>query len=540
MKRNKNKEFISGLREKLKYPSESDRLLENGVREEEFNMVLDLLEEFYQDQENKKDELSESYQMLERERSKFAGLFNLAPVGYFILDHLGIVEEANQTGADILRCPKYELLHKPFQYCIFPTYRENFSQFLDKMRNIEVKQSCEISLYQSGDKELYTRLEGIAVYDSHTQRHKFYVTVIDISESRNAQQKLINTTHRLNMTLTASGTGTWTMELAENRFFLDEFSHTILELDASEFNGSIQALLALIHAEDQGAVRRSVINAVNLAEDLDLEFRIITRTGRIKNISIKGQQVLNELSIRYFAGIIVDITERKRMAQIAENMKTEQQRLILSATFDAQEKERYTISSALHDSVCQILYGIRLNLQNIQHLKNLKGEFKNVNKLIDQVIREIRELSYELTPSVLRDFGFNAGVREMAQRLSTTSFIITTSLKGSFDRLKPEIQIYTFRIIQELINNCIKHAQATQAEISVSTAENDISIVVSDNGRGFQQGIDEALYRGAGIRGIKNRVFLLNGSMVLKSSKAGTSVIIQFTNAQKFPSSSSF
>ncbi len=72
---------------------------------------------------------------------------------------------------------------------------------------------------------------------------------------------------------------------------------------------------------------------------------------------------------------MMDVTQRKRLEKEAENLRKNQQRLILSATLMAQEKERSIISNALHDSVCQILYGIRLNLQNFQITNNIKEEF---------------------------------------------------------------------------------------------------------------------------------------------------------------------
>jgi len=260
-----------------------------------------------------------------------------------------------------------------------------------------------------------------------------------------------------------------------------------------------------------------------------MEFRIITREGKIKTISAKGQEVSNDVGNNYFAGIVMDISERKRLTHEAEIMQREQQKLILAATLDAQEKERYKISSALHDSICQILYGIRLNLQNVQHTSDLKNEFKNINQLLDQAIRETRELSYELTPSVLRDFGFTAGIKEMAQRLSTPAFRIKTSIKTSADLLDQNVQLHVFRIIQELINNCIKHAHATDAEITVYIKDGYVNLQISDNGRGFD--VEKSLSHGSGIRGIRNHVFLLNGDMDIKSSDHGTKVAIRFKKA---------
>ncbi|WP_342328860.1 PAS domain S-box protein [Pedobacter sp. FW305-3-2-15-E-R2A2] len=521
---------ISLLRARLERSEDPEISAEERISDQELEVLLGELQIFQLELEMQNDELSASYQMLESERSKFAGFFNLAPVGYFILDHLGMVEEANQTGADMLAISKSNVLQKRFQSFIAPEDWENFYAFLHRMQSKDSKQSCEILVSLNGGQELYTRMEGIAVSDMFTGKSKYYVTVIDISESRNAQQKLIETSQRLEMTLTASGTGTWTMELGNNKVFLDAYSYSILELNAWEFDGTIKGLIALIHPNDQEKVRHKLLNMVNTFNDLDLEFRIITKSGKLKIISAKGHEVNNETTHNYFAGIILDITEHKRLAREAEALKKEKQKLVLSATFNAQEKERYKISSALHDSVCQILYGIRLNLQNIQLTRNLKGEFTNVNKLLDQAIRETRELSYELTPSVLRDFGFNAGVREMAQRLSTPQFRIKTIINSRADLVKPEVQLYVFRMIQELINNCIKHANATEAEIRVCTEDEITTLVISDNGTGFEKEVEESLSQGSGIRGIKNRIFLLNGKIDLQTSAKGTSIAIEFRN----------
>lgn len=188
------------------------------------------------------------------------------------------------------------------------------------------------------------------------------------------------------------------------------------------------------------------------------------------------------------------------------------------------------ISSALHDSVCQILYGIKLNLQNFQLTNKLNKEFVNVNQLLDQAILETRQISYELTPSVLKDFGFTAGIKEMAQRLSTSKFLIKTKIKNTADLLHPKVQLYLFRIIQELINNSIKHSNANTAEIKVNIDKEIVSLVVSDNGKGFSTNVEELFKKGSGLRGIKNRVFLLDGTIDFQSTSKGTTILIKFKN----------
>lgn len=481
--------------------------------------------------EMQNEELSVSYEMLENERSKFAGFFDLAPVGYFVLDHAGMVEEANQTATKLFGASRNMLLTKGFKTFIDAEFWDTFYIFLQRMQSTSEKESCEIKVTNTAKEVLYLRMEGRAVINRFSGKLQYYVTTIDITSAILAQKRLMNTTQRLEMTLRASGTGTWTMEMESKLLSLDDFCYSIIELNPWDFNGSINSFVALIHPDDQLAVRAALRKAASNFELLDFEFRVLTKKGGIKYLAAKGHQV-SQVGGAFFAGIMMDVTEKKRLAKEALDLQNEKQRLVLSATFNAQEKERFRISNALHDSVCQILYGIRLNLQGIQLSSDKKKELNNASQLLDEAIRETRTISYELTPSVLRDFGFTAGVKEMAQRLSSSELRIFSHVDLTVDALDKEVQLYVFRMIQELTNNCLKHAQASEARITVTTEGDNVLLTVVDNGVGFKDSSDQALLKGSGLRAIKNRMFLLGGSMEMEASSKGTLVRLIFRSNQ--------
>jgi PAS domain S-box-containing protein len=499
---------------------------EGDVTDREISVLLNELQIFQLELEMQNDELKASYQMLEAERAKLSGFFNQAPVGYFILDNLGLVEEANQTGADLLQVQKGDLLGLKFQNFISPDDFQTFYDFLYKIQSSSTRQFLEIKLLYK-EVSFYARLEGVAISNLFSDKFQYYLTVVDITESRNAQQKLLDTSQRLTMTLKASATGTWTMQLGEDLLFLDDFSFQILDVQPGTFDGKIKTFIDLIHPKDQAAVRQGFLDAVQNGNMIDLEFKILTSLGVTRVIYVQGHQIDSYEEHKYFAGILMDVTEKKKLAQVAENARREKQRLILSTTLNTQEKERNRISIALHDSICQILYGIRLNLQTIHRASPLSYQFGNVNKLLDQAIQETREISYELSPSVLRDFGFKAGIQEMAQRLSVPGFRINTNIETEIDFFDEDKQLYVFRIIQELINNCIKHAEATVAEIRMYAENGCFKLLFSDNGKGFDYKINQGLIKGSGLRSIKNRIFLLNGDMEVESSKNGTTISIE-------------
>lgn len=524
-----NTSLIGRLSEKLKHKNDNFTS-KISLTLDDVNILLNELQVYQLELEMQNDELKTSYQTLDRERAKFVGLFDLAPVGYFILDYLGIVEEANQNGVDLLNVARHTVLHQRFQSFISPQSWEDFYNFLYRMQYNDIKQTAEIKLKLAGDRTIYTRMEGRAISSIIVTDVKYYITVIDVTESRNAQQILKETKERLEMTLKASATGTWTICAGTSSVFLDPHSFNIMGIKSWAFNGTIAGLIALIHPDDQQQVSNQLLGAIHGLKDIDLEFRIITEDNNFKYITAKGHEINMQEESSYFAGILTDITERKRLEREAESLKNDQQKLILSATLTAQEKERNIISSALHDSVCQLLYGIKLNLESVERTNYLKGEFKNVNALLDQVIKETRQISYELTPSVLKDFGFVAGIKEMAQRTSTDHFHIDTYIDNTADYLHTDVQLYIFRMIQELINNCIKHAKATKAEIKVRLHRNQVLIRVTDNGIGFNSYTDQAGHIGSGLSGIKNRVYLLNGQVKFHKSKQGMVVTITFEN----------
>lgn len=224
--------------------------------------------------------------------------------------------------------------------------------------------------------------------------------------------------------------------------------------------------------------------------------------------------------------------ELKRLEAQAEKAKINQQKAILSAMFTAQEKERYKISRTLHDSICQLLYGIRLNLQSLSVYKENSDDFQGLNQLLDQAIEETRQISYELRPSILIDFGFIEGINEMASRLTTAGFSVRSRISSQANKLNPTVQLHVFRIIQELISNSIKHANARNAEINLRMNGKRAVLTIRDDGVGFRDDVSVALRNGSGLRSIKNQLVLLNGTLEIDSTDTGATIGVLFEDIE--------
>jgi len=194
-----------------------------------------------------------------------------------------------------------------------------------------------------------------------------------------------------------------------------------------------------------------------------------------------------------------------------------------------QEQERKRIAEALHNDLGQILYCIRLNLSKIDK-SELPEEAKGIKEKIDQLVHEAiattRKISFELTPSLLKDFGLKVAIEELCKRSSCKRLQIKTfiDIERRYDELT---ETSVFRIIQEFLNNIVKHSEATEAKILVSKNSNTLHIRVEDNGKGFLNEKKKA--DGLGLHYIQNRVDQLQGELTIFSAPdKGTVAQIKF------------
>lgn len=517
-----------------KFRQEAEKMISGKMDDQDVNLsakeIQELLHEIqvqHIELEMQNDELKQSNEEVESQRHKFVGLYDLAPVGYFILDNNGMILEVNTTGSNQLQSVKRTILNRRFQSFLHADDADTFYVFLRRILNTSVKQSCQLNLLTAKGTTVFTQMEGIALRNIYHDKEQCYIAVIDITERRNAELKLKETKERLEMALDASVTGTWQIDISNKNIWLDEFSCHIYGL-SNQAVKTIDSFVRMIHPDDRKLANTKFTEAIDHHQDLDIEYRIIKADGTVAYISARGHVVNGPDSAMSFVGILMDITLRKQMEEEALRLKAEHQKNILTAVFRTQENERQRISEALHDSVSQLLYGIKLKLQDYKKSNQDDKVFSELNTLIEQAVKETRNISFELAPSILNDFGLFTAIEEMAKRLNSTKLVIHTKFSGYKSRFDLNKEQSIFRIIQELVNNVIKHAAATELMIEVIRKNKSLIIGVRDNGKGFKKNI-ALKAAGSGLHSIKNRLDLLGGKMDIQSDHdAGTSIDIIF------------
>ena len=222
--------------------------------------------------------------------------------------------------------------------------------------------------------------------------------------------------------------------------------------------------------------------------------------------------------------------ERRTLEQHAQAEQSGEEMRNLSVRLrHVQEEERRTISRELHDEVGQTLTTMRLELGSLERLRTAEAhEFGDrltqVKGLAEQSLRMIRDIAAGLRPSLLDDLGLGPALQKLAREFSRSAGIpVNVTVEGDFDVLTDRQRTYIFRIVQEALTNCAKHAAARQISIRLLSDGGHANLSVSDNGVGFEP--VSVAHSGLGLIGIEERVRELCGTVNIQSApRRGTTI----------------
>jgi signal transduction histidine kinase len=197
-----------------------------------------------------------------------------------------------------------------------------------------------------------------------------------------------------------------------------------------------------------------------------------------------------------------------------------QRRSRFSAFIDGQEQERQRLSRELHDGLGQLLIAVRLRLEGLPAFEEMEAEhlLEQAKGMIDRAVDDVRDISNNLIPPGLREFGFISALSGLCRELSLPgSFSISFESFGTDHSLNTRLQTYLYRIAQEALSNAIKHSDASHIQLSISSTPHALSLVVQDNGKGFifDKVISE---RGNGLYNMRERARVLGGEFSVVSA----------------------
>ncbi|MBX2897449.1 MAG: tetratricopeptide repeat protein [Cyclobacteriaceae bacterium] len=292
----------------------------------------------------------------------------------------------------------------------------------------------------------------------------------------------------------------------------------------------------------------SVLNVERLHSVTKLEALYRTRQKENEIIRLQQESAFQIRKRNIYVGIgiglimvlcIIFILARRNYRNIerlqeqrVEHLEQQQQVISLQAMVNGQETERNRIAKDLHDGLGGLFSTIKMYFSSLQHQKKDLREdelFQKSYALIDSAAEEIRKVAHSMMPEVLMKLGLINAIRDLCDSITAGKLIrVSLEVHGIHNRLNSSTEIMLYRIIQELINNILKHAQATEVIIQFIRDAERLSVIVEDNGKGFNT-LHVNIGNGSGLEAVKSRVNYLNGRMSIDSAKGvGTTVMMDF------------
>jgi two-component system, NarL family, sensor kinase len=212
-----------------------------------------------------------------------------------------------------------------------------------------------------------------------------------------------------------------------------------------------------------------------------------------------------------------------------QKMEQDQQKMLLNASIRLQEEERSRIAADLHDDAGPLLATARLylneNLVNLDKTTQLQSIY-NAKQIIDDTIQLIRNISHSLMPPTLKNFGLESAVNDLFQKISSSGSMNASCRFHDYrERMHPEQELIIFRVIQELVNNILKHSNASFIHLTQNLSGDKLYIRMHHDGRGLTQSDFEKLNKsasGLGLKNIQSRLKLLHGRIFFEKDMSQT------------------
>lgn len=238
-----------------------------------------------------------------------------------------------------------------------------------------------------------------------------------------------------------------------------------------------------------------------------------------------GAITFGALLLVFFSGLTLNIRER-RLADAKLKKLTQR-------VFDTQEEERGRVARELHDSISQILVGVRYAFE-LTRRRMISGDPDAVESLekgvshLNGAIQEVRRISRDLRPGVLDDLGLGPALQALTKDFSTRTGIETDIETAVFhNRLDQESKIALYRIAQEALTNIERHSGATHVKLQVGGHKKGATLSIRDNGHGVPDGHKDRIENGIGLRNMQERVDQLDGRFTMTSDSTGTSIVVR-------------
>ena len=367
---------------------------------------------------------------------------------------------------------------------------------------------------------------------------------------RDAEEALRESQERYTLATAAGDVGVWDWHLDTNEIFVDPEIKHLLGFEAEEIPNRLEDWRSRVHPDDVAAT--TARTEACIAGDTDvynLEHRMLHKDGSVRWFLSRGSLLKNaDGTPSRLIGTSIDITERKRSegtireSEAALAASHREVRQLAGRLIEAQEAERARIARDLHDDVSQQLAGLAISLSSFRRRvaalpgdERLVGDVSSLQQRTVALAENVRHLSHELHPDVLRHAGLPAALSSYCIELQQQHALeLTCSAEGDFETLDADVALCLYRVAQEALRNVVMHADARQGDVRLMHTGQGIELSIVDDGQGFDIAKVRLRRNNLGLVSINERVRLAGGTLTIVTELSkGTQVRVQIPMNRK-------
>lgn len=257
------------------------------------------------------------------------------------------------------------------------------------------------------------------------------------------------------------------------------------------------------------------------------KIKLLSEQNTVQQLKLnRNTMIIYSIAAMFILGSIIIYLfynrSRLKQAAILQSAVLHQQELAAKGIIEAEEQERQRISADLHDGLGQLFTAVKMNMEIIAERYLVKQQDAEVLAektlaMVDESCVEVRSIAHQMMPNALLRSGLVSALRDFVNQVHSSRLKITVETIGLDGRLENNIETVLYRVVQESVNNVIKHAQATLIDILLICDANEITITIEDNGKGFDSS-DLKHFEGIGLRNMITRIEYLKGTVEISSA----------------------
>jgi PAS domain S-box-containing protein len=448
-------------------------------------------------------------------RNYFNNIFNSVSDMLFVLNNDGIISNVNNVVIDKLKYTQEQLKQNNIDF-ITKNKQPLFTYIKEELGKKDIVISFDSQLCPADGCSIKGPCMPVNcscsyLYNQNKERIGYLLIARDQSVIQKYEQSLIESEIKYRNVFEKSSDCLFIIDANGKLLDINDAGLQLLKIPQGSFKN--RTFFELIPDNEERELLQHELRAKEFV--VDFKLKIKNEQNTLINCLISMSRTHSESGeIVGYQGIVKDMSRQREI----EN-------LLVRTVVDTQEKERKRIATDLHDSLGQKLSGIKFYIESLKAMQKSKQDAKyeailsrSKDALSDAMI-ELSNISFNIMPGTLQNFGLSYAVKELCTKLklgSKMSFDI--AIEDNFPTLDKALEITIFRIVQEFINNSIKHGNAKKiiVRMNATVIPGNVSVILQDNGKGFEIKKMNG-YTGMGLKNMKSRVESYNGTLKIDS-----------------------